>query len=76
VAAAALVSLIIWGWGAAQYPLLVPPDLSIAATAAPASTLRFVALGLVAGGLILIPSLIYLFRVFKSERAMRSTPKA
>jgi cytochrome bd ubiquinol oxidase subunit II len=66
VAAAALVSLIIWGWGAAQYPFLVPPDLTIAGTAAPATTLRFVALGLVAGGLILIPSLVYLFRVFKS----------
>lgn len=71
VAAAALVSLIIWGWAAAQYPFLVPPDLTIAQTAAPATTLRFVALGLVAGGLILVPSLVYLFRVFKSAASQR-----
>ena len=72
VAAAALVSLIIWGWGAAQYPFIVPPDLTIAETAAPATTLRFVALGLVAGGLILVPSLVYLFRVFKSAGSMNA----
>jgi cytochrome d ubiquinol oxidase subunit II len=66
VAAAALVSLVIWGWGAAQFPWLVPPDLTIAQTAAPATTLRFVSLGLTAGAVILVPSLIYLFRVFKS----------
>ena len=69
VAAAALVSLVIWGWGAGQYPFLVPPDLTIAGTAAPAATLRFVALGLAAGGLILVPSLVYLFRIFKRGRA-------
>ncbi len=74
VAAAALVSLIIWGWGAAQYPFVVPPDLTMADTAAPATTLRFVALGLVAGGLILIPSLVYLFRIFKSDASRRRAP--
>ena len=66
IAAAALVSLVIWGWGAAQFPYLVPPDLSVVQTAAPATTLRFVSLGLMAGALILVPSLVYLFRVFKS----------
>ncbi|MEO8227059.1 MAG: cytochrome d ubiquinol oxidase subunit II [Gemmatimonadota bacterium] len=72
VAAAGLVSLVLWGWAVAQYPYIVPPDLTIAGTAAPRSTLRFVAWGLAAGGAILIPSLVYLFRIFKSERAMRS----
>jgi cytochrome d ubiquinol oxidase subunit II len=66
IAAAALVSLVIWGWGAAQFPWLVPPDLTISQTAAPATTLRFVSLGLMAGAVILVPSLVYLFRVFKS----------
>jgi len=71
IAAAALVSLVIWGWGAAQFPWLVPPDLTIAQTAAPATTLRFVSLGLVAGAVILVPSLAYLFRVFKSAGSDR-----
>jgi len=71
VAAAALVSLVIWGWGASQFPWLVPPDLTIAQTAAPATTLRFVSLGLVAGAVVLVPSLVYLFRVFKSADSER-----
>jgi cytochrome d ubiquinol oxidase subunit II len=71
IAAAALVSLVIWGWGAAQFPWLVPPDLTIAQTAAPVTTLRFVSLGLVAGAVILVPSLVYLFRVFKSAGSDR-----
>jgi cytochrome d ubiquinol oxidase subunit II len=63
------VSLIFWGWTVSQYPYLVPPDLTIAGAAAPEITLRltFWALGL--GTLVLAPSLVYLFRVFKSEPA-------
>jgi len=65
VAAAAQVSLILWGWGLAQFPYLLPPDLTIAGAAAPAVTLRL-ALGVLGlGALVLFPSLYYLFRVFK-----------
>src|SRR5512143_3190096 len=35
VAAAAQVSLILWGWAGSQYPFVIPPDLAIADTAAP-----------------------------------------
>jgi len=65
VAAAAQVSLILWGWALSQYPYILPPDLSIASGAAPAATLRLV-LGVVAlGAVVLLPSLYYLFRIFK-----------
>jgi len=37
--AAAQVSLILWGWALAQYPYLIPPDLTIRAAAAPRITL-------------------------------------
>jgi cytochrome bd ubiquinol oxidase subunit II len=67
VAAAAQVSLILWGWALAQYPYLIPPDLTIRAAAAPRVTLVLVLWTLVAGGLVLFPSLIYLLRVFKRE---------
>lgn len=67
VAAAAQVSLILWGWVVAQYPYLIPPDLTIAETAAPAITLKLVLGALAVGGALLIPSLYYLFRVFKSS---------
>ena len=65
IAAAGEVSLILWGWALAQYPYLVPPHHTIDGAAAPAITLKL-ALGAVAlGGLVLFPSLFYLFRVFK-----------
>jgi cytochrome d ubiquinol oxidase subunit II len=68
VAAVLQVTGILWGWGASQYPDLVPQRLSIAAAAAPSATLRLTLIVLAGGGVILIPSLWYLFRVFKSNR--------
>jgi cytochrome d ubiquinol oxidase subunit II len=67
VAAGAQVSLILWGWGVSQYPYLLPPDLTIDQAAAPDVTLRLVLLALAGGGMILIPALAYLFRLFKVE---------
>jgi cytochrome d ubiquinol oxidase subunit II len=60
-AAAAEVSLLVWGWALAQYPYLVPPDLAIAGTAAPPITLTLVLVGLAGGAVVLVPSLYYLF---------------
>ncbi len=64
-AAAAEVSLLFWGWVLAQRPYVVPPDLTIAAAAAPPATLRLVLVVLGGGSVVLVPSLYYLFRVFK-----------
>ncbi len=70
VAAAAQVSFILWGWALGQYPAILPPDLTIAATAAPPATLAAVLVTLVVGAMVLVPALAYLFRVFKGgERA-------
>jgi cytochrome d ubiquinol oxidase subunit II len=63
------VSFIFWGWVVSQYPYLVPPDLTVAAAAAPDITLRITLWALALGTLVLAPSLIYLFRVFKSGPA-------
>ncbi len=68
VAAAAQVSLILWGWALGQYPYVLPPDLTIAAASAPAVTLRLVLGALALGAAVLFPSLFYLFRVFKGSR--------
>lgn len=67
IAAGAEITLLLWGWGLGQFPLLIPPDLSIETTAAPAATLRAVAVALALGAVVLIPSLLYLFRVFKGS---------
>jgi cytochrome d ubiquinol oxidase subunit II len=63
------VSLIFWGWPLAQYPLLLPPDLTIANASAPDTTLRLVLVILGFGAVVLLPSLWYLFQVFKTVPA-------
>src|SRR3989441_1034282 len=65
IAAAAQVTLIVWGWGIAQYPYLLPPDLTIAGAAAPRVTLELALIAVLAGAVVLFPSLYYLMRVFK-----------
>lgn len=67
VAAAAQVSALMWGWALAQAPYLVPGVHTIESAAAPVITLRLVSYGLVGGACVLVPSLWYLFRVFKSD---------
>ncbi|MEO8337368.1 MAG: cytochrome d ubiquinol oxidase subunit II [bacterium] len=64
IAAAAQVSLILWGWVVVQYPYVIPPSQTLQATAAPRITLELLLYGLIGGLLILIPSLMYLFRTF------------
>ena len=64
IAAAAQVSLIVWGWALAQYPYLVRPDVTIAGSAAPASVLVLLLQVLAAGAVLLLPALVYLFRIF------------
>ncbi len=70
-AAAGQVALILAGWGFAQYPLLVPPDLTLAAAAAPAATLRLLLGALAAGALLLPPAFFYLYRIFGRVRPPR-----
>ena len=65
-AAAVQVSLILWGWALSQRPYILPPDLTVAAAAGPPATLRLALAALVLGAVVLLPSLYYLFRVFKT----------
>jgi len=59
-------ALIVWGWGGSQFPFLIPPDLTLAEAAAPPRVLTFLLATLGAGAVVLAPSLVYLFRVFKA----------
>jgi cytochrome d ubiquinol oxidase subunit II len=69
ITAAAQVTLILWGWGLAQYPYLLPPDLTIASAAAPRVTLELPLVAVIAGAIVLFPSLYYLLKVFKGRSA-------
>ena len=68
-AAVVQVSGIVWGWGLAQFPALVPGVHTIASAAAPTVTLRLVLIGVAGGMVVLVPSLWYLFRIFKADPA-------
>ena len=74
VAAAAQVSLVVWGWGMAQYPLLLPPDLTIADAAAPRVTLELALIAVLIGAVVLFPSLYYLMTVFKRRKMPSAEP--
>jgi len=72
IAAAAQVSLILWGWVVVQYPYVIPSTHTLRATAAPRITLVLLLWGLIGGSVVLIPSLAYLFRTFTSNDSSRS----
>jgi cytochrome bd ubiquinol oxidase subunit II len=63
IAAAAQVTLILWGWMLAQYPFAVRPWLTMADAAAPAAVRVMLLQVLGVGALVLLPALVYLFRV-------------
>jgi cytochrome d ubiquinol oxidase subunit II len=72
VAVAGQVVLVLWAWAVGQWPYLVPPDLTISATAAPSATLSGMLVVITIGGLLLLPSLWLLFRVFKARNPQLS----
>ena len=73
LAVIAQATLILWGWALAQFPNLIMPDISIQETAAPSSTLRLLVAALALGAVILLPSFIYLLRIFKSDETRTET---
>jgi cytochrome d ubiquinol oxidase subunit II len=68
MAAAAQVALIVIGWGVAQYPYLVRPELTIANSAVPSNILLDLEIAIAVGAVVLIPSLILLLLIFKTHR--------
>ena len=61
------VTLIIFGWGLAQFPYLIAPNLTFSNTAAPDSVLRPLFIVVVIGGVMLVPAFWYLYTVFKGR---------
>ena len=62
------VASVLFGWGVAQWPYLIVPDVTVTDAAAPDATLRVVIIGFALGGAVLAPSLFLLFRIFKLGR--------
>ena len=68
IAGVGQVTVILLGWSLAQYPNLVTPDVTVRNSAAPEATLRLLVLALGLGAIVLLPSLVFLFRIFKGKR--------
>lgn len=68
LSAAAAVAAVVWGWGVAQYPVLVPPALTVTAAAAPRAVLWALVWSVTGGAVLLVPALAYLFFLFKEKR--------
>jgi cytochrome d ubiquinol oxidase subunit II len=65
VAAAATVATLLWGWGAAQYPVLLYPDLTVERAAAHPAVLH-ATLGVIAfSAVLLVPSIAWLIGMFQ-----------
>jgi len=64
-AAIGQVTCILVGWGLAQQPYIVVPDLTFVGTATDPKTLYLLKSALLAGAVVLLPSFVYLFYVFK-----------
>jgi cytochrome bd ubiquinol oxidase subunit II len=69
-AVGAEVVAVLAGWFGAQAPQLVPTRWTIEAAAAPSTTLSAFLIAVACGAVVLIPSLLYLFAIFK----IRSRP--
>ncbi len=61
------MTCILAAWAVAQYPYLIIPDVTIANAAAPDSVLLATIIATAAGMVILLPSLWYLFSIFKGR---------
>jgi cytochrome bd ubiquinol oxidase subunit II len=66
--AALAVAAVVWGWAVAQYPDVLPPDVTIASTAAPTGTMAslLVIVGVIV--VLVVPSFALLFRLAGSGR--------
>ncbi|HEX2755397.1 MAG TPA: cytochrome d ubiquinol oxidase subunit II [Candidatus Limnocylindrales bacterium] len=70
------VVAIIWGWGVAQYPDILPRTLSLADAAAPSGSLGSLLVVFVAAALLIAPSLVLLFWLAQDNRLPGHVPEA
>jgi cytochrome d ubiquinol oxidase subunit II len=68
ITTAAEVALVLVGWALAQYPYLVVPDLTVTNSAASPATQRATLIVFGIGAIFLIPSLWFLYSVFKGQQ--------
>jgi cytochrome d ubiquinol oxidase subunit II len=61
------VIAVIWGWGVAQFPYLVPTSLKVAQAAAPPDTLSAVIVVFIVAAILVVPALGLLYWLSQKE---------
>jgi cytochrome d ubiquinol oxidase subunit II len=68
------VAAVIWGWGVAQNPYLLPPKLTIADAAAPSATLTSVLIVFGVAVVLVLPSIGLLFTLVQRNLVEETSP--
>jgi cytochrome bd ubiquinol oxidase subunit II len=80
VLAAGAVASIVWAWGVAQWPYILPTSLKVSAAAAPTATLATVLVVFGVAAVVILPSLAFLYvldqRSLLPEEGVGSRPAA
>jgi len=63
----AQVTIMLAAWAYAQAPYLIIPDVTITSAASPSASMAAFSIATAVGGVLLLPSLWYLLRVFKGQ---------
>jgi NADH dehydrogenase FAD-containing subunit/cytochrome bd-type quinol oxidase subunit 2 len=62
------VASMIWGWGVAQYPYLLPQTLTISAGAGAPTTLQWLVVVVIAALILVLPSILFVFHLDQQSR--------
>ena len=62
------VAFLLLSWGVSQYPYIIPPDVTAANASSPQETQVFLLVGIIIALIIVVPSLWFLFYVFKLKK--------
>jgi cytochrome d ubiquinol oxidase subunit II len=62
------VAFLLLSWGVSQYPYIIPPDVTAANASSPQETQVFLLIGIIIALIIVVPSLWFLFYVFKLKK--------
>lgn len=74
ITAATAVAAILWSWGVAQYPAMLPPSVTVRGSASQASVLGSSLVALAVGAVLLVPSLLYLYSLFQQRQRQQPAP--
>src|SRR6266568_2489582 len=66
-------AFLLLSWGVSQYPYIIPPNVTAANASSPLETQVFLLVGIIIALIIVVPSLWFLFYVFKLKKVTKDT---